>query len=211
MKSHLLLKLALLAVGSVILMLVLYVSFIRPRQLRWGATDEELARQMPGDDFVEQPTFNATRALTIRAPPEDIWPWIVQIGHNRAGWYSYDWIDNLGRPSAEQIIPELQELKEGDRIPVSPDGELAFTVHTMVENRFMIWGQPGEMSWVWLLEPVSRNETRLMTRVRLEYRWTHPAILFYLALDVGDIVMMRKCMLGIKRRAETHSANMGAH
>src|SRR3712207_9232668 len=67
-----------------------YLLYIRPRQLRWGATDEELERPMPGDEVVEHPTFNATRAVTIEARPEEIWPWIVQIGTSRAGWYSYD-------------------------------------------------------------------------------------------------------------------------
>src|SRR6476646_5195066 len=91
-----------------------YVRFIRPWQLRWGATDDEVARAMPGDEVVLQPTFNATRALTIQARPEEIWPWLVQIGITRAGWYSYDWVDNLGRPSAERILPDLQRLAVGD-------------------------------------------------------------------------------------------------
>ncbi len=194
----------LLLVGGIAVALLLpaYLLVIRPWQLRWGATDEEVARVMPGDDFIPAPSFNATRAVTIEAPPELIWPWLVQIGHKRAGWYSYDWIDNLGRPSAEHIIPELQHLAEGDRIPISPDGKHAFPVHTIQPNRLMIWGAPGEMSWLWLLDPVDEGRTRLITRVRLRYRWTHPTILFYLPLDAGDIVMMRKCMLGIKHRAE---------
>jgi len=66
----------------------------------------------------------------------------------------------------------------------------------------MVWGAPGEMSWLWYLDPVTKTETRLITRVRLKYRWTHPTILFYICLDIGDIIMMRKCMLGIKERAE---------
>ena len=82
-----------------------YLRFIRPWQLRWGATDEEVACSLPGDDVVQHATFNATRGVTIQARPEEIWPWVVQMGINRAGWYSYDWIDNLGRPSAQRIIP----------------------------------------------------------------------------------------------------------
>jgi hypothetical protein len=82
-----------------------YLRFIRPWQLRWGATDDEVASVMPGDDVVQQPTFDATRAVTIQARPEAIWPWLVQMGMTRAGWYSYDWLDNLGRPSAQRIIP----------------------------------------------------------------------------------------------------------
>src|SRR3712207_8025462 len=67
-----------------------YMFCIRPWQLRWGATDEEVEHPMPGDEIVKDPTFNATRAVTIRARPEEIWPWIVQIGMTRAGWYSYE-------------------------------------------------------------------------------------------------------------------------
>ena len=94
----------------VAVLLGVYLRFIRRWQLRWGATDDEVGRVMPGDAVVKHPTFNATRAVTIRARPDQIWPWLVQIGITRAGWYSYDWVDNLGRPSARRIIPELQHL-----------------------------------------------------------------------------------------------------
>jgi hypothetical protein len=193
------LKIVLVFVG----LLLVYVFIIRPWQLRWGATDEEVARTMPGDEFVENPTFNATRAVTISAPPELIWPWLIQIGYKRAGWYSYDWIDNLGKPSADRIIPELQNLKEGDLIPMGPIENFGFNVHTIVPNHYMLWGEHGGMSWLWHLNQIEENKTRLITRVRLKYEWTHPIILGYLFLDVGDIVMMRKCMLGIKQRAES--------
>jgi hypothetical protein len=93
----------------------LYVKAWRPWQLRWGATDEELARALPGDELVTTPTFNATRAISIAAPPERVWPWLVQVGSRRAGWYSYDLLDNLGHHrSTRRIIPELQQLTPGD-------------------------------------------------------------------------------------------------
>ena len=69
-------------------------------------------------------------------------------------------------------------------------------------GRYMIWGEPGEMSWLWYLDPVSPSETRLLTRIRIKYDWTSPTMAFFLVTDVGDIVMMRKCLLGIKERAE---------
>ena len=75
------------------------VTVVRPRQLTWGATPEEVSRQLPGDDLVQRPTFNATRAISIAAPPEAVWPWLVQVGTTRAGWYSYDLLDNLGHPA----------------------------------------------------------------------------------------------------------------
>ncbi len=96
-----------------------YLLAIRPRQLQWGATDEEVKQPLPGDEVVEHPTFNATRAVTVGARPEDIWPWLVQIGFHRAGWYSYDW-DNLFRSSAESIIPDLQHIGIGASSPWGP-------------------------------------------------------------------------------------------
>lgn len=183
--------------------LAAYLLVIRPWQLRWGATGEEVARPMPGDDIVNHPTFNATRAVAVNAPPAAIWPWIVQIGIKRAGWYSYDWIDNLGRPSATRIIPELQQVQVGDLVPISPDGNFGFWVKDFEPNRWMLWwDKQGDATWLWGLYPIDGARTRLITRVRIRYNWLSPLILFNLLLDVGDIVMMRKCMLGIKERAE---------
>lgn len=185
------------------LLLWINLSFIRPRQLRWGATDDEVNRSMPGDDLVKYPTFNATRAITIDASPDEIWPWLVQIGMTRAGWYSYDWIDNLGKRSAEHIIPELQQLGVGDLIPMSPDGKVGFLVKALESNNWMLWqDNKGDVTWYWGLYPQDNGDTRLITRVRIHYHWTSPTILFSLPMDIGDIVMMRKCMLGIKERAE---------
>jgi hypothetical protein len=95
-----------------------YLRVLRPWELRWGATDDEVRRPMPGDEIVERPTFNATRAVTVKAPPSMIWPWIVQIGFGRAGWYTYDLLDNFGRPSARRIVPEFQQIRVGDVIPI---------------------------------------------------------------------------------------------
>jgi hypothetical protein len=84
-----------------------YWRIVRPWARRWGATEEEAARPLPGDQVVTKADFVATRAITIDAPPHDVWPWLVQIGSGRAGWYTYDRIDNAGMPSATEIIPEL--------------------------------------------------------------------------------------------------------
>jgi hypothetical protein len=103
--------------------LAVYLLWIRPWQLRWGATAAEVERTLPGDEVVIQPTFNATRAITITAHPTDIWPWLLQLGSQRAGFYSYDWLDNAGIPSAEHILPEYQQISIGDFIPMTPDGK----------------------------------------------------------------------------------------
>ena len=185
-----------------------YLLYIRPRQLRWGATDEELERPVHGDEVVERPTFNATRAVTIEARPEEIWPWIVQIGMTRAGWYSYDLLDNLGRPSARAILPQFQNPKIGDVIPMSPDGKQGPYVKDFEEDRWMLWWDgKGGMSWAWGLYPVDEARTRLITRVRLHYDWKSPSILFHMLVEFTDIIMMRKSMLGIKERAERAQIN----
>ncbi|MDQ3855589.1 MAG: SRPBCC family protein [Chloroflexota bacterium] len=181
----------------------LYLRFFRPWQLRWGATDEEVARPMPGDEIVQRPSFNATRAVTVHASSEEIWPWLVQMGCRRGGWYSYDLLDNLGRPSAEQIIPELQQMEPGDLVPMSPDGKQGIRVRNLQPYEWMLWASDdGNTTWCWGLYPVGEFATRLVTRIRMRYDWTSPAILFGLLVEFADILMMRKCLFGIKRRAE---------
>ncbi|MGA3116005.1 MAG: hypothetical protein ABSF90_16410 [Syntrophobacteraceae bacterium] len=196
---------ALITSGIAATAILIYLVSIRPWQHRWGATDEEVARAMPGDELVRHPSINATRAVTIHAGPENIWPWIVQIGFGRAGWYSYDWIDNLGKPSAIRIVPEWQELKIGDKIHLSKwTYEI---VKQMDPYRSMLWAG-GDSSatagtWAWGLYPSGDGQTRLVTRLRGRYNWRSPWIVLLLLVDTFDIVMMRRCMLGIKERAET--------
>ena len=182
---------------------ILYVRYVRPWQLTWGATPEEISRALPSDDLVPAPTFNATRAITVAAPPERIWPWLVQTGLTRAGWYSYDLLDNLGRTSARQIVPELQHLAVGDVVPMSPDGRHGMRVHAMDPPSSMIWGTPGDTTWTWQLDPRSDGSTRLISRVRSRYRWFSPAIAFSVLLEFGDIWMMRKMLLNLRDRAES--------
>jgi hypothetical protein len=149
------------------------------------------------------PTFSATRAITIQAEPEEIWPWLIQVGCKRAGWYSYDWIDNLGRPSADRIVPELQSLKVGDTVPMSPNGKQGLKVALMDPSRSMLWVSEDESAtWAWGLYKLDQDHTRLVTRVRMRYSW-HPLwVAFNVLFDPGDFVMMRKMLLGLKRRAE---------
>jgi hypothetical protein len=152
--------------------------------------------------MVTRPTFNATRAITIAAPAEEIWPWLVQVGLRRAGWYSYDILDNLGKPSARRIIPELQNLLAGDIIPMSFDGKQGMRVQSLHAPSSMIWGTPGDTTWVWQLDPVTAGSTRLITRVRSRYRWLSPSIVFSALIEFGDIWMMRKMLLNLRDRAE---------
>jgi hypothetical protein len=141
-------------------------------------------------------------ARQLKSQAEQVWPWLLQVGLTRAGWYSYDILDNLGRRSARRIIPELQGLAPGDVVPMSPDGKQGMRVHSMDAPRSMVWGTPGETTWAWQLDPHSDGSTRLITRVRSRYQWLSPSIAFSALLEFGDIWMMRKMLLNIRDRAE---------
>lgn len=185
--------------------LFLATPFVRPWHLRWGATAEEVRGPMPGDELVHGAQFTATRAITIDAPPEKIWPWILQIGFRRAGFYSYDLLDNLGKPSADQIVPALQSLAVGDWIAMAePVNETtAFRVHSVEPNAEMVWRKP-DSTWAWRLKALEGGRTRLVTRLKCRYDLdrTVPALLSIFLMEFGDFPMMRHLLLGLKRRAE---------
>ena len=174
--------------------------------LRWGATSSEVTERLPGDGLVRDAQFIATRAVTIDAPPEAVWPWLVQVGCMRAGWYSNDLLDNLARPSARTIVPELQEFQVGQWVSMSPtpSESTAFKVHSYEANRWMLWSKP-DSTWAWRLSPVNGNQTRLTTRIHALRDWRHPlaALAAVALMEFGDFAMCRRMMLGIKSRAES--------
>jgi hypothetical protein len=181
----------------------LYVLVARPRTARWGATDEEAARSLPGDLVVSGRAYVATRAITIDARPGDVWPWIVQMGSGRAGWYALDRLDNGGVPSAEEIIPELQNLRVGDLIPMVPGKDVGPRVLEIEPERRMLWTTDDEFSWEWVLEPLDDERTRLISRIRERYPpLLSRKMLYALVASSGDILMAWTQLKGIKRRAE---------
>lgn len=189
--------------GALLVALIAFFQFAyRPWQRTWGATAEEVLREMPGDGIVANPSFNATRAVEIDARPEQVWPWIVQIGYHKAGFYSHDWLDNDRIPSAEEIIPEFQSLRAGDTLPLSRT--TTARVEVLEPNEFMLLVVEGESAghetwtWAWGLYSAGPTSTRLVTRLRVD----PDSNLSNLYLDAFEIVMMSKCLLGIKRRAE---------
>jgi hypothetical protein len=179
--------------------------------LRWGASPREIAEALPGDELLPRAQYRSTRAITIDAPPEEVWPWLVQVGCRRAGFYSNDLLDNLGHPSARSIVPELQGLEIGQWVPMSPSSTpsdvTAFKVYSFEANRWLLWSKP-DSTWAWRLTPTADGGTRLVTRIHAARDWKHPlmAILSVVLMEFGDFAMLRRMLRGIKERAETFAS-----
>src|ERR1039458_5199111 len=190
-----------------VLLSAIYLFAIRPSALRWGATAEEVARSMPGDDLVSSPSFCATRGITIQGRPDDIWPWLVQIGYGRAGFYGYDLIENLGSStgvrSAGSILPELQHPKTGDVLPISAVASLVFG--SIQPDRYLVWrgaATPIDSSLWWALYPIDASHTRLISRIRLRYHWRDRGLALDLFTEFADHVAVPKILEGLKGRVE---------
>jgi hypothetical protein len=201
---------ALLALG------VLYWIPIRLWYRRWGVTDAELNQPMPSDIEVSNPNYIEMLAVTIDAPVEHVWPWLLQMGKGRGGLYSYDWLDRLfgylDRPSADRILPEYQHLAVGDVIPVGGAAG-GFPVKTIKPGEALVLGgQTEAFRWIWQfkLVPVSRRQTRLISRSQARVPRSITSFLFMIALEPAAFIMTRKMLVGIKRRAEALCRESGS-
>lgn len=185
--------------------LFLTAPLYRRWHLRWGATDSELREPMPGDDAVTRASFSATRAITIDAPPALVWPWIVQMGYRRAGFYTYALLDNAGYESASEILQEYQHPRVGDRMPMARvvNETTAFNVREFQTASTLLWGKP-DSTWAWKLVALPGGGTRLITRLKQRYQWESPGMALFtlVLLEFGDFPMMRRVLRGIKDRAE---------
>ena len=194
------------ALALVGLVLAAYFLLARPYQLNLGATGEEVARLMPGDELNPHPLFRATRGITIDGTPQQIWPWLIQMGYGRAGFYGYDLLENLGSPrgmrSADQILPEFQHFKVGDEILLSSAGGLHF--YAIEPNQYLVWGgDPGWGGITWALYPLDESRTRLVSRVRFSYSPSKLDVLFYeLFTEFTDHLAVPKILQGVKGRVE---------
>ena len=203
-------RLRLRQVGGVLVDLPVFLTspIYRRWHLHWGATPDEVLAPMAGDAQHPSAQFRATRAITIAAPPALVWPWLVQMGCLRAGWYSHDLLDNLGHPSATTIEPAWQDLHVGQRVPMSPKPppteRTAFRVDSFEVDRWLLWTKP-DSTWSWQLTPTGNGETRLVNRIHAVYDWRHPAdaSLALVLMEFGDFAMNRRAMRGVKTRAES--------
>jgi hypothetical protein len=190
----------------VVLPALLTAPLLRAWHLRWGATSDEVSAPMAGDGLLARAHFVATRAITIDAPPDEVWQWLSQVGFGRAGFYGVDLLDNLGRASATTIHPEWQHDAVGDvAAPMSsaPTPSTSFRISTSQRPTQLAWVK-RDATWSWQLTELPDGGTRLVTRLRVRYRMTPTGFFTALLMEFGDFPMMRSMLRGLKRRAETH-------
>jgi hypothetical protein len=194
---------------------MLYWFPIRRWMSRWGATPSDLTRVMAGDALLVNPMYSGTLAVIVNAAPEHIWPWLVQIGYQRGGLYSYDWLDRLfgylDRPSATCILPEFQHLAVGDEIPVGHGP--GWPVATVEANHALVLDMRnlGGFDWVWQfgLYAVDENRTQLVSRSCVRTRSVWARLATYV-IEPAGFLMTRRMLLGFKERAEAlRSARLG--
>lgn len=202
------LSLAALPVAAVLTAAATYVATGQHRRI--GATSEELAGPLPGDELVPGATQSSTRAITIDAPPEYVWPWIAQLGQDRGGFYSYTAVENLAGcriRNADRIVPQWQHPAVGDPCHLHPD--LALTIARVDEGEAFVLllrpepGQPPgfDFSWAFVLRPGPAGGTRFLIRERYRLRTTG-AVATVAASEPISTVMTVGTLRGVRQRAE---------
>jgi hypothetical protein len=188
---------------------VLASPFLRRWYRRWGATPAETTRELPGDELVPRPRLTTTRAVTIHAPVQSVWAWLVQIGQGRGGFYSYQALETLVGckiDAVDRIVPALQVLQVGDLIQLGPAGYPRFTVAAVDRMRSLVLQSRDDQAitaWTFVLETLDSGDTRLLVRDRTDYVPTLRQFLAWRVLiEPIHFVMERKMLLGLKQRAE---------
>ena len=191
----------------------------------WGATDEETRMEIPGDLLVPRPKSQLTMAVTVAASAAEIWPWFVQLGCQRAGWYSYDLLDNGGMPSAEEILPECQQLEVGDVVKATPTGDFGFPVAIIDPERQLTMAgttntatgedvkpdDPAPEAYfsgnqTFLISAIDESHSRLIFRMRIDWNPGFGRTIAYRGIvEPLSFVMARKTLLNVKRLAEMMS------
>jgi hypothetical protein len=197
-----------------------YATFGRRWIRQWGATEEEVRRPLPGDDLLAEAVYETTHAIDVDALPEDVWPWLVQMGQGRGGFYSYDWVENLSGlniHSADRLVPEYQQLAEGDIVRLAPNTGLVAAVvdppralvlratAELATRRPPKRGDPGYFDWSWafVVEPVGATGSRLLIRLRADTAAGLPfSLVGPLVWEPLHFLMERKMLRGIRERAE---------
>jgi hypothetical protein len=188
---------------------VLYAQVVRPRILGWGATSQEAAGRLPGDELLADADGVATRAITIEAPASAVWPWLAQMGPApRGGAYTYDWIENLlglGFHSVDRVLPEYQHPQVGEGFELGAN-EMRFAI---VEPERVLATRSADGNWVWAFVLDERDgKTRLISRNRFRLPRLRDRI-GMIPMEPASVVMERKMLHGIRERAERLAAGEG--
>jgi hypothetical protein len=187
------------------------VPVVRARQLCWGATHEEATETLPGDEILAAADLTATRAVTIDAGADRVWPWIAQLGQGRGGFYSYDWLENLvgcDIHSAHRVVPQWQHVEVGDEVRLHPQVSLIVASvesgHSLILRGGVPMGStppPYDFTWDFVLRAAPGGGTRLIVRERYRYvrRW---APLLVEPVSMVSFLMSRRMLRGIRSRSE---------
>ncbi len=209
------LKQALVMVPIALLVGALVYRFVAlPWHLRWGATESEVCAAMPGDEIAPGANMSSTRAIAIRAPAAQIWPWLAQLGQGRGGMYSYEWLENLAGcdiHNTDRILPEYQNLQVGDLIHMGPEGYPFYSVVQVEPNRALVLRPhdpktkaPGRAAWSFLLTEQGDGTTRLISRQQMVYE---PSVASFIGWKVMteplSFVMEHKMLRTLKALAES--------
>lgn len=213
-------------VAEVLVLLALLIVALRPWYMKWGATESELQRLYPGDQLAPNVLSVATRAITIQSPPTQVWPWIAQVGEDRAGFYSYTWLENLflaDMHNADWINSQWQTRQLGDTVWLTRKDRYQGTARTVIAmyepghsmvlvsprdyEKLAQYGPPIDGAWAFIVEPEGKNASRLIMRSRGRSKGLLKRAFDYLVFDPVHFIMERGMMLGIKERAERLSSN----
>lgn len=204
------------AVGA---MIAAYPRLIRGWFLHWGATEREIERPVPGDEFVSKPRIESTRAITIHAPTPQVWQWVIQVGQYRGGLYAGEWTEQLFGAdvhNADEVMPEFQDSRVGDYVILYPNGP-GYAIAALQAPQFLVLQtvnlDTGEFTrsakqdgWhgtlTFLLEPEGTDTTRLVVRTRLDYEPGEIKNVAWGIVEPLNFALERQLLRGIKRRAE---------
>ena len=208
--------------GVAVTLPIAWARWFAPATRAWGARPNDTYRPFPGDELVPDPEIRHTRGITIAAPPEAVWPWLLQLGQGRGGLYSYDWLENLvgcDIRSVDSIVPELQALAVGDVVSLRKGGQPAFLVAAIEPGHALVLlardpatGAPAhahpdvpmavDESWAFVVEPDGEGATRLLVRSRRRTRGARLDRLAWSMVEAASLPMERKMLIGIRDRVE---------
>ena len=206
--------------GAFLMAIALTTPFLRSWRTKWGATDKEVNSSLPGDDIITNPKWQYTQAITVEVPVEKVWPWLVQIGQGRGGFYSYQALENLvgcDIHNADSIIPEFQHLESGDNVLLHPKvpypvalAEPGRAIVLHYDTRKGLTSIPGtkvvdyfESTWLFFLDARDANSTRMISRFRIDYNLsTRNKLTYGYFVEPVSSTMQQQMLRGIKKRAE---------